>query len=323
MRLKNMCFNTRKKSYQVAKSIMKEKAVSFYQAFSKLKGQKFQAVCGVYAFCRHVDDLVDGLQNSKNPTEEKQSVLMELDRLEHVLQNLDHGDGSDGLSYPWWDAFQDTFVKYQMKAEPFFWQIQGQRLDLDFHGFSTMEELIQYSKLVAGSVGLMMLPILVDRNQDRDNQKLVDACIRLGIGMQLTNILRDIGEDLKERNRIYIPDALLKEFQLAKEDLKDFYTAFATTSQEERFERFKKLWEALSQKTTEYYTSFSPLIYMYEKTCRIPLLAAAKIYHSIEDAVRENGYDCFTRRCYSSIEKRRIILKQVREDIARSNLKYK
>lgn len=299
-----LVFFQKRQSYRVAKSIMKEKAVSFYQAFSRLKKQKFLAVCAVYAFCRHVDDLVD--QGC-----DQQNVLDQLTQLETALNHLDHGDGSAGLNYPWWNAFVDTYKKYQMKAEPFLWQIEGQRLDFYFQGIHNLEDLIQYSKLVAGSVGYMMLPILVENKRDKNSEELKNACIQLGIGMQITNILRDIGEDFKERNRVYLPQKLMDHYELTREDLHNFCIDFPQACQNEKFQRFVSLWEVLANQSAEFYSSFTPFLPMFEKSCRIPLLAAASIYHSIEDAVRENGYDCFTKRCYTSKEKRNLILEQI------------
>lgn len=299
-----------KASYIYAEKIMHEKAVSFYQAFSKLSEKRFHSVCAVYAFCRYVDDLVDGFDNAYLITEKKENVLKELQEIEDCIQKLEIEHKKQNLEYPWWLSFEDTFLTYQMKAEPFCWQIQGQRYDLDFKEIQTIEELIEYSKLVAGSVGYMLLPILVSDTNNWDIN-LVNACVDLGVGMQFTNILRDVGEDLIKRNRVYLPQALLKNYQLDKEDLIRFCDNFSLYYESTSFKQFINLWEELTNVSKKYYESLEPYIMEFDKTCRFPLVAASKIYQSIEQAVRDERYDCFTKRCYTKKTVRNAILLQV------------
>jgi len=299
-----------KTSYFYAEKIMHEKAVSFYQAFSKLSENRFYSVCAVYAFCRYVDDLVDGFDNDNLKPKEKENVLKELQDIEDCIQKLEKENKKQNLDYPWWLSFEDTFLTYRMKAEPFCWQIQGQRCDLDFKEIQTIEELIEYSKLVAGSVGYMLLPILVNETNNWDIN-LVNACVNLGIGMQITNILRDVGEDLTKRNRVYLPQELLKNYQLGSEDLRRFCNNFTLNYETTSFKHFINLWEELTNVSKKYYESLEPYIMDFEKTCRLPLAAASKIYQSIEQAVRDERYDCFTKRCYTNKKLRNAILVQV------------
>jgi 15-cis-phytoene synthase len=299
-----------KDSYFYAERIMHEKAVSFYQAFSKLSEKRFYSVCAVYAFCRYVDDLVDGFDKDNLKPNEKEKVLKELQDIETSILNLEKETKKQSLIYPWWSAFEDTFFSYHMAAEPFCWQIQGQRYDLDFVEIQTIEELIHYSKLVAGSVGYMLLPILVSETKNWDIN-LINACVDLGIGMQITNILRDVGEDLIKRNRVYLPQTLLKNYQLENEDLRRFFENFPLYYNTTCFKQFINLWEELANISKEYYESMEPYIMEFDKTCRLPLAAASKIYQSIEQAVRDERYDCFTKRCYTKKTVRNAILVQV------------
>lgn len=268
------------------------KATDFYNPYMLLQAMKLKTF-----------DSADHMMASFIPDKDLQQI-------EDCIQKLEKENKMQNLDYPWWLSFEDTFLTYRMKAEPFCWQIQGQRCDLDFKEIQTIEELIEYSKLVAGSVGYMLLPILVNETNNWDIN-LVNACVNLGIGMQITNILRDVGEDLTKRKRVYLPQELLKNYQLGIEDLRRFCNNFTLNYETTSFKHFINLWEELTTVSKKYYESLEPYIMDFEKTCRLPLAAASKIYQSIEQAVRDERYDCFTKRCYTNKKLRNTILVQV------------
>lgn len=87
-------------------------------------------------------------------------------------------------------------------------------MDLEQYRYETLDELLIYSYHVADTVGFMLLPIIAPRKKEQ----LKEAAIFLGIGMQLTNILRDIGEDKAERNRIYLPKQVMDQFGYTEQE---------------------------------------------------------------------------------------------------------
>lgn len=305
-------------SYDDAEHIMKKRATSFYQAFRHLPYERFQSVAAVYAFCRYADDTVDADIDGQN----KEKVLIALDELEEWLKSL-YDSSLPPLDLPgqsWTFAFIDTIRRYSIPIDSFLLQIEGQRSDANFHDLQTLEDLILYSKRVAGSVGTMMLPILADQQEYASDPDFIAACENLGIGMQITNILRDVGEDLRTRDRMYLPADLLKEYGIKRTDLE----ALAVYSDAELVEGkipkpFIKLWEVLSLQADTYYQDYEKFLDYFHPACRLPIVAAALSYHAITDAVREASYNCFTKRCYTSLATRESLIKQASDFVKKNH----
>lgn len=322
-------------SFAACRSIMKERAVSFYAAFKKLSEDRFKAVSAIYGFCRYSDDVTDAqteaifadderyISHAKNDFndlthhEQKSSVRTKLDTLETIIEEI-YADRADMLltetcqnaEFIWLLAFVLTIETYNIPKEPFLAQINGQRQDLHFSDLNTMKELINYSKLVAGSVGMMLLPIITSPEHHSD--ELSHVCEELGVAMQITNILRDVGEDLRERNRIYIPKKMLEKYEMTKSDL----LQLALTKKHQYIsvpERFKQLWEEIATYSHKYYQGFHDHIYCFLQEAKLPLVAASLIYQGIEDAVRKEKYNCFTKRCYTGPVERVLLLKRAQK----------
>ncbi|MFT8640145.1 phytoene/squalene synthase family protein [Bifidobacterium sp.] len=296
-------------SFASALEIMKTQAVSFYQAFKGLPKERFMAVTAVYAFCRYADDVVD---------EGGSSALPQLDDLERSIRALfEDGTGPTGdvhstfaPTLPWWPAFTASVHRYGVQERGLLMQIQGQRRDADFHDIESTDDLIEYARLVAGSVGRILVPILVRDRAMIENEDFMQACEKLGIAMQITNILRDVGEDIRERDRVYIPRDLLKSHGISREALQGLAHADAASCKE-RTEpwqddapsiprNFIVLWEQLATLADSLYLPYQQYLDQFHASARIPLITAAKLYQAIEQAVRDHGHDCFTRRCYTS-----------------------
>jgi phytoene synthase len=300
---------TLRTSYDAAEAIMKERARSFYQAFHRLPEERFRGVAALYAFCRYADDAVDLIGESK-----KKSTAIQLLRvLEKRLRRLYASEAGlvddDPCLCPenqlWRYAFEDTVRRFRIPIASFLRQIEGQRMDAQFHDIRTGEELITYCRLVAGSVGTMMLPLLAQDEADTENPEFVAACENLGIGMQITNILRDVGEDLRTRNRLYLPAELLAAHGLKRSELEALALRETDAPVETEIPKsFIALWEQLAQLADGYYLDYEKWLFRFHPGCRIPLIAAALSYRAIADAVRKEGYNCFTKRCYTSAETR-------------------
>lgn len=293
-----------KDSYDVCAAIMKKGSLSFYQAFKQLPTKRFQAVTAVYAFCRYVDDLVD-----ESEPADKESVYLALDQLGDAIANLFTGQALDESisALPWWTAFAHTIVTFDLQKSSFLEQIAGQKSDLIFDGFETLADLKVYCRLVAGSVGGMLCPLLVaDGLSEKEEADALKACYSLGIGMQLTNILRDVGEDARERNRIYLPKAQLKAYGVSREEILSW--AQETGSAPLLSQTFKDLWESLANESREHYEQVTAAIELFHPSCRLAIQAAALSYQAIEDEVRSDDYNCLTRRHYTSKKTRFAII---------------
>ena len=297
------------KSYGLAEKIMKDRAASFYQAFRHLPKERFQGVAALYAFCRYADDTVD----RDDQGQQKGQTLESLNRLEQKLW-LVYGanqaeNGSDGQELLWWPAFEDIVSRFEIPIDSFLRQIDGQRMDAAFEGLRTIEELVAYGRLVAGSVGTMMLPLLAADESDRTEPEFIKACENLGVGMQITNILRDVGEDLRTRRRLYIPEELLIKHGVPRYELEQLALNSDGALPEAPIpDGFIQLWEELAQLADTYYQAYEKWIFWFHPTCQISLVAAALIYRAIGDAVRAESYNCFTKRCYTDAKTRSALI---------------
>lgn len=298
MKLSDVSPSDLKKSYRTAIEIMKRRAVSFYQTFRCLPEERFQSVAALYAFCRYADDLVDSA--AKNHSDES---LDGLNRLERTIRGL--YSEKDQFEIPaeedWWIAFADSIQKFMIPIDGFLKQIDGQRKDAEFADIQTLRELFEYCRLVAGSVGKILLPLLVTCEADLADQKFIASCENLGVAMQLTNILRDVGEDLRTRNRVYLPAAMMTEYGVDREKLYELcYIRDDELVRRSIPQAFIALWEKLAGLADRFYFQFEERISWFDPACRAPLIASALVYRGIADAVRNEAYNCFTKRCYTN-----------------------
>lgn len=299
-------------SYRVAEEIMRKNASSFYSAFEKIEHDKFLDIAAVYAFCRYADDLADIESKSK----EVRIQLLNL--LEEDVKSLyDCSSQSENYKkYAWWPAFENAVRIRQIPLEALLEQIDGQKSDINFKIIEDKDDLIRYCKKVAGTVGLMLAPMLKGEKADARYESI---CEDLGIAMQITNILRDIGEDLRNRNRIYIPQTLMKDYDVTRKELEDL-SALPTVKQKwnsffqpdfKVSDKIVHLWEEMAQLSEHYYDEFYKNLYMFSSDALFPVTAAAVFYQAILDEVRNNNYNCFTKRCYISTKRKGDLLKMV------------
>lgn len=256
--------------YRYCKQVIQQYSKSFYYAFSRLPDPEAHAVYAVYAFCRIADDAID---NETDKDAQIRNVQMMEEGLDVFLK--------EDLAHPMWRALKDVFARYPMDSQPFYDQLKGQKMDIRFRQPSTMEEVETYSYYVAGSVGWMLLPILTNSITEEVKQSAFD----LGTAMQLTNILRDVGEDWRN-GRIYLPEQLMKEEGYTEEKLR------AGTIDDS----FIRIWERMAARAEELYERFQSRIHLYSEDSRMAVLASAYVYRGILDEVRKNDYNCFTER---------------------------
>lgn len=270
-----------KQAYQECERVIAENSRTFYKAFSLLPKADRLAVWAVYAFCRRVDDLVD----------EGIEPVSSLHKFEIEFQAFI--DGKYDEADPMWVALADVFKRYDMDPEPFKEQLRGQEMDLTIHRYKTIDDLLVYCYHVASTVGLMLLPILAPA---RKNELREDA-IALGLAMQLTNILRDVGEDLG-RGRIYMPTDRLAHFEVSEWCMRKGVIS----------KGFIQSWEELAVLAERYYDQANQSIHLYPKRSQIPLKSASHFYRHILSTIREKDYRVFDTKHFVSDEQKAEIL---------------
>uniref|UniRef100_UPI00262CC521 phytoene/squalene synthase family protein n=1 Tax=uncultured Anoxybacillus sp. TaxID=263860 RepID=UPI00262CC521 len=160
----------------------------------------------------------------------------------------------------------------------------------------TFSQLLRYCYCVASTVGLMLLPILAPNKR----KQLNESAIALGEAMQLTNILRDVGEDMA-RGRIYLPREWMKLYGVSEQQL----------ARGEVTNSFIHLWEQLAEEAEKRYALAEQTFSLYPLSARLAVKGAAAMYQSILQVVREQQYDVFTKRAFVSAERKQVLLQQI------------
>eukprot|EP01025_Chloroclados_australasicus_P011007 TRINITY_DN1476_c0_g2_i1.p1 TRINITY_DN1476_c0_g2~~TRINITY_DN1476_c0_g2_i1.p1 ORF type:complete len:416 (-),score=57.75 TRINITY_DN1476_c0_g2_i1:423-1670(-) len=274
-----------KEAYERCAFITSEYAKTFYLGTSLMSEEQAKAIWAVYVWCRRTDELVDG-PNSSNITPTA------LNRWEDRLEAIFDGRPHDILDA----ALAHTVAKFPLDIQPFRDMIEGMRMDIVKARYNNFDELYGYCYRVAGTVGLMSTPVMGidDRYQDQ-MYEIYKAALSLGTANQLTNILRDVGEDLKERNRIYVPLDELEQFGITEEDMRQGLVNKRSGKVDERWVSFMKF---QIERAREYFRIAEIGVYGLQQKARWPVWAALDIYRQILDYIEQNGYDNFNKRAY-------------------------
>lgn len=278
-------FKKRKKEFKFCEKIIQQHSKSFYAAFSQLPTKKAQSIYAIYAFCRMADDIVDDQKDAK-----------QLQRLFEQLEAFEAGTVPDE---PTWLALEVVFKEFPMDIRPFYDMLVGQRMDLSFQQPQSWQELLEYAYYVAGSVGLMLLPVLSETST-----QIITPAKRLGEAMQLTNILRDIGEDLY-LGRIYLPKEEMQRYDVTLEDLKE----------QKVNKNFIELWESIAKYAEKLYHESLDMLPYIEKDARTALLSAIMIYGELLPEIRRNQYNVFEKRQAVSIQKKAELIRSLKGSI--------
>jgi 15-cis-phytoene synthase len=175
---------------------------SFYYSFLFLTKPKRQAIIALYAFCREVDDIADECKDTS-------VASIKLAWWRNEIANLYAGKPQ----HPVTKALAEAIHLYQLDQEHFLEIIDGMSMDLAQNRYADFKQLQLYCYRVASVVGLLSVQIF-----GFTNRKTLKYAHDLGIALQLTNIIRDVGEDAR-RNRIYIPLADLEKFNVSVADI--------------------------------------------------------------------------------------------------------
>lgn len=281
-----------KKAYSHSRAITRYYAKTFYMATRFLPNEKQRSIFAIYGLCRYLDNLVDETVDLMHHKEIDISEVDEkLDEFSTKLIGVYNGRESND---PILLAFSDTLRKYHIPIELPFELMEGVRSDLIKNRYESFQELYDYSYKVASVVGLM-----TSRVFGYSDEKALEYAIDLGIAMQLTNILRDIGEDL-DRDRIYLPKDELDKFGVSEAELFNGHKS----------EKFLELMKFQISRAREYYSLADIGIKLLDKDSRLPVYLARYNYSRILDKIEENDYNVFNERAYlNKVEKFSILPK--------------
>ncbi len=271
-------------AYEYCRQITAKYSKTFYLGTMLMPEAKRKAIWAIYVWCRRTDELVDGPQSALTTPET-------LDRWEHQLESVFAGRPIEDPDV----ALVDTLEHFSLDIQPFRDMIAGQRMDLYRSRYETFQELELYCYRVAGTVGLMSNDVVgVDNSHGtapwyRGKNIYIPKkeAITLGIANQLTNILRDVGEDAG-RGRIYLPLEDLALFNYTEEDL--FNRVID--------ERWRGLMSFQIQRARKFYQDAERGIKALNRDCRWPVWSALMLYQGILNIIERNQYDVFSKRAF-------------------------
>ena len=242
---------------------------SFYYSFLFLPLQQRQAITALYAFCREVDDVVD-------ESSDEQLARVRLDWWRGEIARLFAGQPQ----HPVCQALAPAIERFNLPEEHFLEIIDGMEMDLLYDCYPSFKELSLYCHRVASIVGIMAAEIF-----GYQNRATLKYAHNLGMAFQLTNILRDVHEDLL-RGRLYIPLDELEQYGVSMDELRNGdYT-----------EGVKQLLAKQSERAREYYRQAFELLPDGDRYHQRSGLIMAEIYLATLDEIEQDGFQVLTQR---------------------------
>lgn len=260
-----------RESYRYCQQIAKDRAKNFYYSFLLLDKPKRDAMCAVYAFMRHCDDLSDEPSSSRGMVE--QSIAMWRLELDRALNGYQTDD-------PLWPAFCDTVQRYAIPHRFFHEMIDGVMSDIKPQQMETYGELYEYCYKVASVVGLTIIHIF-----GFTSMRALLLAEKCGIAFQITNILRDVREDA-EIGRVYLP----------AEDLRRFGVTFEQLKSGVENERFRHLMKFEAARAHGCYDESAELLRLIDRRSRRSLWALRAIYQLLLRKIEKARFAVLSRR---------------------------
>ncbi|KAL5077663.1 hypothetical protein RYX36_016647 [Vicia faba] len=264
-------------AYDRCGDVCAEYAKTFYLGTQLMTEERRKAIWAIYVWCRRTDELVDG-PNASHITPKA------LDRWEQRLTDV-----FEGRPYDMYDAaLSDTVTKYPVDIQPFKDMIEGMRLDLRKSRYNNFDELYLYCYYVAGTVGLMSVPVMGIAPQSKaSTESIYNAALALGIANQLTNILRDVGEDAR-RGRVYLPQDELAKAGLSDDDI---FRGRVT-------DKWRNFMKGQIKRARMFFDEAEKGVSELSSASRWPVWASLLLYRQILDSIEANDYNNFTKRAY-------------------------
>ncbi len=272
-------------AYELCRKETQQWAKTFYLGTLLLPKEKRKAIWAIYVWCRRTDEIMDSAEAS---TKSQDELSDNLDEWEENTKNVFKGNIKSELD----SVLLDTIEKYPQSIQPYLDMIDGQRMDLNKFRYKDFDELKLYCYRVAGTVGLMTQNVMgIDSAYTSAPWSALpdpsQAAIALGIANQLTNILRDVGED-RQRGRIYLPQADIEKFNYSEEELLQG--------------KINKQWKALMNfqltRAREWFHKSEDGIKWLSSDARWPVWTSLRLYRGILDSIERLDYDVFNNRAF-------------------------
>ncbi len=272
-------------AYEICRKETQQWAKTFYLGTLLLPQEKRKAIWAIYVWCRRTDEIMDSVEAS---TKSQDELSDNLDEWEENTKNVFKGNIKSELD----SVLLDTIEKYPQSIQPYLDMIDGQRMDLNKFRYKDFDELKLYCYRVAGTVGLMTQNVMgIDSAYTSAPWSAMpdpsEAAIALGIANQLTNILRDVGED-RQRGRIYLPQVDIEKFNYSEEELLQG--------------KINKQWKSLMNfqltRAREWFEKSEDGIKWLSSDARWPVWTSLRLYRGILDSIEKLDYDVFNNRAF-------------------------
>ena len=261
-------------AYDFCEAVTAVNSRSFFTASRLLPKEKRRSVRALYAFCRKSDDIVDKPPSGGRDPEAVRNALAAWQS--RTLKQ--RADSRDPVALAWSDAR----LQYGIPSRYAEQLIQGVARDITDTRYNTFADLTNYCYGVAATVGLMSMHII-----GFTGVEAIPYALKLGVALQLTNILRDVGEDWRA-GRLYLPLEDLRRFGLDELDIE----AGQVDDRWRSFMRFQ------IGRTRQLYEEAWPGIGLLHADGRFAIGAAAELYRAILADIENNDFDVFTRRAH-------------------------
>jgi 15-cis-phytoene synthase len=242
---------------------------SFYYSFLFLPAERRRGITALYAFCREVDDVVD-------ETSDAQLAATKLAWWRQEIANLFAGNPR----HPVTQALQPHLQPFSLSQQNFNEIISGMEMDLTQTRYLDWKGLERYCYHVAGVVGLLAARIF-----GYGDARTLDYARSLGIAFQLTNIIRDVGEDAR-KNRIYLPVEDLQKFNVPASEILGLRQS----------EAFTRLMQFEAQRARAHYEEAFRALPDADRKAQRPGLIMAAIYRTLLDEIERDGFTVLHRR---------------------------
>jgi phytoene synthase len=277
-----------KVAFKHARQVTAHHSKSFYFSTRLLPREKQWATFALYGFCRYADNLID------NPRKRTRREL--LDEVDFLASELEIAYRTGESEHPLLRPFILIAKKYGIPMEYPLDLLEGVKMDISIDRYDNYDDLYLFAYRVAGVVGLMMTHVLGFKDDEA-----FEYAEKLGIAMQITNILRDVREDAR-RNRIYLP----------KEDLLDFGVSEGQILGEEMSSELRDLMRFQVDRADRFYGDANPGIKMLTADAQFAIYSASKIYRGILGKIEAQNYDPFQGRVFvTQTQKVGILLQEV------------
>ena len=272
-------------AYEICRKETQQWAKTFYLGTLLLPLKKRKAIWAIYVWCRRTDEIMDSIEAS---TKSQDELSDNLDEWEENTRNVFKGNIKSELDA----VLLDTIEKYPQNIQPYLDMIDGQRMDLNKFRYKDFDELKLYCYRVAGTVGLMTQNVMgIDSAYTSAPWSAKpdpsEAAIALGIANQLTNILRDVGED-RQRGRIYLPQEDIKKFNYSEEEL----------LKGKINNQWKELMNFQLKRARDWFQKSEDGIKWLSSDARWPVWTSLRLYRGILDSIERLDYDVFNNRAF-------------------------